>query len=390
MKIVYSLPHPADRLDSQQAGHVIRARALLNALEGLHHQIVNVEAAAESSTKAAVGFYRNVVKKALPRPIAMRMRDAARVSNSRRYAARLIETIESARPDVILETHIAFSLAGKIASEQTGVPLVLDDVAPAWEEEQQYGVGLKDKAHEVYKEVTESARLLVAVSPTIRDYLRGQGLPDSKLILVPNGIDASLFRAGEQPGKVRAQYGIAPDTMLIVFVGSFQPYHRVDLLIRAFKTLDTTRKTHLLLVGEGARTAECKALAAELGLMDRITFTGAIDYSKVGSYVAAADVTVLPGNLDYGNSMKIYEYLALGKPVVAPDQPTVTDMVTHDQTAYLFKRDDAEALKNALKTVIDDPALCQRLSAAAAKLAAECTWEKRAEVLSNALLTLKS
>jgi glycosyltransferase involved in cell wall biosynthesis len=388
MKIVYSLPHPADRLVSQHAGHVIRANALLDALATYNHQIIRIEAATEQSTKTAVAIYRNVIKKLLPRPIAMRMRDAARVANSKRYALRLIETIERTHPDVIMETHIAFSLAGKIASEQTGVPLVIDDVAPAWEEAQQYGVGLNQTADSIYKQVTTTARLLIAVSPAIRDYLREQGLPKDRIVLVPNGIDASLFTASGDPQNLRARYNIPGNVNLIVFVGSFQPYHRVDLLIRAFAQVQSAVQCHLLLVGEGARMAECKALAEKLNLGNAVTFTGAVDYSQVGAYIAAADIAVLPGNLDYGNSMKIYEYLALGRPIVAPDQPTVTDMVTHNQTAYLFKREDVSSMTEALLTLIRDPLLVQRLSAEAGKLAAECTWEKRAAVLSNALETL--
>ncbi|MCC7445937.1 MAG: glycosyltransferase family 4 protein [Anaerolineae bacterium] len=385
MKIIYSLPHPADRLNSQQAGHVIRASAMLAALESLGHTIIQLEAATEQSTQTAVGLYRKVVKRMLPRPVAMRMRDTARISHGKRYANRLIEAIERTHPDVILETHIAFSLAGKIASEQTGVPLVLDDVAPAWEEEQQYGVGLKEAARDIHRQVTDRAKLLIAVNKTMRRNLIEEGLPESKIITVENGIDSRVFRLGVDGQPRRRQYNIPDDAVVIVFVGSFQHYHRVDLLLQAFAQIKTNQHAHLLLIGEGLTSTDCKALAHSLGLMDRVTFTGNIPYQDVASYVAAGDIAIMPATNDYGNPMKVYEYMAMGKPVIAPDQETITELVTHNQTAYLFAKENVAAMAAALQTLSEDAALRRRLGSAASQLAAQHTWEKRAETIQRAL-----
>lgn len=385
MKIIYSLPHPADRLGSQQAGHVIRASALLDALERLGHTVIQLEAATEQSTQTAVGLYRKVVKRMLPRPVAMRMRDTARISHGRRYAHRLIEAIERTHPDVIFETHIAFSLAGKIASEQTGVPLVLDDVAPSWEEEQQYGVGLKEAARDIHRQVTDCARLLIAVNHTMRRYLLEEGIQASKIITVENGIDSRYFRPDVDGHVRRQQYRLPPNAVVIVYVGSFQPYHRVDLLLHAFAQIKTAPAAHLLLVGEGKYTAGAKALAQSLNLLDQVTFTGAVDYSAVASYIAAGDIAVIAANSSYANPMKLYEYMALGKPIVAPNQETITDVVTHDKNAYLFTPEDVPAMAAALKAVSEDLSLRQRLGKAASALAAEQTWDKRAETIQRAL-----
>src|SRR5688572_27736476 len=140
LKILYSLPHPADRLGSQGAGHVVRATALLDALQSLGHEVIRLEASTSSEAKLSVNLYRKLIRNIIPRVIALKMRDAGRIRYSKKYASRLIEKAKEIQPDLILETHIAFSLAGKIASETMGIPLVLDDCSPAWEEEQQYSV----------------------------------------------------------------------------------------------------------------------------------------------------------------------------------------------------------------------------------------------------------
>lgn len=385
MKILYSLPHPADRLNVQQAGHTIRASEILAALEKLGHQVIRLEAGAASTTKTAVSAYRGLVKKFLPRPVAMRLRDAGRVAHGRRYAKRLIEASQQARPDVILETHIAFSLAGKIASEQTGLPLVLDDVTPASEEEQQYGVGLKKIARDIHRQVTDRADLLIAVNKTMVQTLLQDGLPAQKIIIVENGIDGQLFHPQVDGREIRARYGLRRNESVIVYVGSFQPFHRVDLLIRALAQLKSDRSARLLLVGQGRHTAECQALARQLSLLEKVVFAGLVPYGQIPGHVAAADVAVIPAHTGYSNPMKLYEYLALGKAVVAPRQETITEVVTHNRNAYLFEPEDDRALAAALQRLIDDDALRTRLGRQAGCVAADYTWDKRAESIQQAL-----
>ncbi len=385
MKIVYSLPHPHDRLDSEQAGHIVRARALLAALEQLGHEIVRVQAASGGGSGAAVSTYRQVVKKLLPRPLAMRMRDMGRAAFGRRYAQHLIDVVRNEQPDVILETHIAFSVAGKEASRATDIPLVLDDVAPSWEEERQYGVGAKKLALTIYREVTGQASLLVAVSEVIRRLLVEDGLPEEKIITVSNGIDEAAFRPSAKGAAVRERLGIGPETVVIVFVGSFQPYHRVDLLLDAFARIPGRERARVLLVGEGRETPAAQAHARALNIADRVTFAGRIPYREVADWVAAGDIAVMPATNTYGNPMKVYEYMAVGKAIVAPDQPTITEVVQHGDTAQLFEPGSIDALAKALTALTDDPELRARLGAAAAQAALQHTWTQRAKTLATAM-----
>jgi glycosyltransferase involved in cell wall biosynthesis len=386
MKILYSLPHPADRLVTQRAGHVIRAKALLDALQTLGHDVIRIEAAANSRAAFSVGIYRGLIRKLLPRSIAMRLRDRGRIQHGRRYAERLIEAAHQHRPDLILETHIAFSLAGKIASERTGIPLILDDCSPAWEEEQQYGVGLKEEALQIHKEVTTHASLVVAVNKTMRGHLLNEGLSPEAVITVENGFDDSIFHPGIDGHPYRQKYQIPDDAVVVVFVGSFQPYHRVDLLLEALHVIKEQASTYLLLVGDGTTLPACQAQAARLGLLDRVRFTGRVLYSDVPFHIAAGDIAVMPATNDYGNPMKIYEYMALGKAVVAPNQPTITEIATHEQDAFLFDTEKVSSLAWALNTLVGDGELRGTLSQNGAKRAAGHSWNKRALVLQDAMM----
>jgi len=385
MKILYSFPHPADRLGTQRAGHVIRASALLNALEALGNEVIRIEAASEKSTKISVNLYRNMVRNLLPRPIAVRVRDYGRIRHGKRYADHLIEAVRQYMPDLILETHIAFSLAGKIASERTGLPLILDDCSPAWEEEQQYGVGLRNEAIQIHREVTSHASLVVAVNETMRKYLIDGGLSPETVITIENGIDNSIFNLGVNGNLYRKYYKFPNDAVVIVFVGSFQPYHRVELLLEAFHLIYKEQaKAYLMLIGAGRTLAGSKALTEKLELSDRVIFTDQVSYSEVPSYIAAGDIAVMPATNSYGNPMKIYEYMAMGKAVIAPDQPTIREITTHGRDSHLFEAENVSSLAQALTTLIIDKELRTRLGLQGNRLATEHTWNKRAVILQNA------
>ncbi|NDJ84884.1 MAG: glycosyltransferase family 4 protein, partial [Chloroflexi bacterium] len=207
-----------------------------------------------------------------------------------------------------------------------------------------------------------------------------------KIVTVSNGIYTEAFDPNADGTPIRKRYNIPSEAVVIGFVGSFQPYHRVDLLLEAFARLRQTRQgTHLLLIGSGKRFTKAQNQAERLGLLSDVTFTGQLPYEDVGAHTAAADITIMPATNTYGNPMKIYEYMAMGKAVIAPDQETITEIVTHGENAYLFAPEDIDSMAAALSAVIDDDALRHKLQHAALASSADHTWDERAKVMEDAL-----
>ena len=386
MKILYCLPSPSHRLSSKEAGHIVRANAILDALRDEGHEIIVVQAADSQTTQAAATAHRSLVRRFLPRLLALCIRDVARILFTRRFAARVIETIRNEHPDCILETHLALTVAGLTASKATDCPLVIDDLAPWWEEETEYGVGFRRLARSVYDKVTTQARLLVAVSSEIRQSLIDIGHSPEKIALVSNAIDERALGSGGDGAAIRRKFKIPEDALVIVFTGSFQNFQRIDSLITSFAELQaTTRPLHLLLVGDGNNRPLVEALVQKLGIAEKVTFTGHVPYDTVAEHTAAGDIAALPAALDYGNPMKLYDYMAQGKAMVAPDQSTVTDIVRHGESALLFEKGNVEAMTAALRRLIEDPDLRRTLGQRAGALARENTWQRRGQTLSEAM-----
>ncbi len=387
MKILYSLPHPSHRLDTPGAGHTVRANALLNALENLSCDVIRDQAAAQQTGKTASGTYRGLVKRVLPRPIALALRDRGRVAFGKQYGHRLAALAQQHRPDVILQTHIAYSLSGKIAAEAAGVPLVLDDVAPSWEEERAYGTGSAKLARETHHAMMTAAGLCVAVCGPMRRALEDDGVPPDKLITVPNGVPDDVLRTTIDADAVRAQYQFGTEAVVIVWVGSFQPYHRVDLLVEAFAHVAAHHpNARLLLVGDGTERPPAEQLVNKLAIAHRVTFTGQVPHDRVPQHIAAGDIAVIPAHATYTNPMKLYEYMALGVASVAPRHATITEIGTPDVDLLTFPPGDANALAATLIRLIQDPTLRNRLGAGARSTIAQGhTWQDRAHTLLHAM-----
>lgn len=381
MRIVQSFPHPSRDLETDGSGQGVRARALRDALRSLGHDVVAVARdAGGRGDQAVVDGYRRHTGPGMAHPARRVVRDAGRLVYGRVHGRRLIEAVRRHSPDVIVETHVAFSVGGAHAAAVTGVPLVIDDLAPRWEEAT-FGVGLGWAADGVWRRVTGRARLLVAVNGPIRAELTPDVDDASKLIVVGNGYDPTWARRGRLRTATRAELGIADDALVFAFVGSFLAWHRADLLVAALARADIARPWHLLLIGDGPCRADVEQVVRHHDLTDRVTFTGQVPSAEVAAHLRAVDVAVLPATNPYGNPMKLVEYLALGTTVVAPDQDTVTELCTHDDSAWLFKPGSVDALASALRTVAHDAALSRRLARAAAETAADLTWGRQAERL---------
>lgn len=381
MRIVQSFPHPSRDLDTDGSGQAVRARSLRDALRGLGHQVVTVTRDGDATDRAVVDRYRGGAATAVPQGLRLPVRDAGRLVYGWRHAARVADTVRRHAADVLVETHVAFSLSGARAAAATGVPLVIDDLAPI-AEEHSFGVGLGRAADRVWRTVTARAHTLVAVNHTIRDLLAADVDDPSKLVVAGNGHDhGAVTRTPARRAEILTPLGVDPRHLVVVFVGSFLPWHRTDLLLDALATAAIDRPWHLLLVGDGPQRPYVQRTAAALGLADRVTCTGHLPGPGVAAHLSAADVGVLPATNDYGNPMKLVEYLAMGLAVVAPRLAPVEELCTHGETAWLFAPDDSGALASALRTLAGDAGLADRLGRAAAAAATDLTWDRQAQRL---------
>jgi glycosyltransferase involved in cell wall biosynthesis len=296
-------------------------------------------------------------------------------------------------PDLIIARHALFSAAGLTLARALDRPCVLEVNAPLVEERRRYwGLTLECEAEDIERAVFAGVDQMVAVSEGVRAYLLQYGAPRERIVVLPNGVNLAHFHPSVDGSAVRRRYALE-DKLVIGFSGSLKPWHGVDMLMRAFASINNvlSRRAssgaalHLLIIGNGPQREQLELLAHELGVSAAVTFTGAVPHSDMPTYLAAMDIAVAPyvsSDGFYFSPLKVMEYLAMGRAIVAPmlgQLPSLLQGAT-GACGLLYPSDDQHELAVALFRVIGDAALRRELGArAAAQARLRSSWQTIAE-----------
>jgi glycosyltransferase involved in cell wall biosynthesis len=221
------------------------------------------------------------------------------------------------------------------------------------------------------------------VSQALHEFVTACGASASRVQLLPNAVDPQRFVAADDGHAVRAQYGLH-GKRVIGFVGSLKPWHGTETLVEAFYRVQSmVPSTHLLIVGDGPCRQDLEAYTQTHALGPVVTFTGNVPYEDIPQYIAAMDITVapyIPSDNFYYSPLKMFEYMVMGKPVVAGRIGQVEEVLRHRETGMLFEPGDIAQLSAVLTELLGDSALCRRLgSQAKVWVQQERTWESNAQ-----------
>ena len=255
-------------------------------------------------------------------------------------------------------------------------PGLLEVNAPLIEEQAEHR-GLVDRvgAQRATERAFRAAAALVAVSNEVAQYLEGFPAARGKVQVVPNGVSPERF-----PPDLRPSLPAAPGTFTVGFTGSMKPWHGLGVLLEAFARLHASHpESRLLLVGDGAGREPLAAEASSLGLGASVQFTGAVAPADVPGLLASMDVGVAPYPRMakfYFSPLKVYEYMAAARPVVASRAGQLENLIEPEVTGLLVPPGDAAALAAGLERIRSEPGLGLRLGKAArAEVLQHHTWE---------------
>ncbi|MEW6677503.1 MAG: glycosyltransferase family 4 protein [Pseudomonadota bacterium] len=371
MKILYH-----HRIASKD-GQNVHVEEIIHALRQLGHEVRVVSPGVhDDSDFGHEGGWVSRLKAALPKAVYELMEMAYSFHAYRKLAA----AIREFQPDAIYERYNLFLFSGIWASRRYKLPMLLEVNAPIAEERARYdGMAFKNLARRAQAYVWQRAGLCLPVTQVLAGYVERAGVPRARIEVIHNGINEAHFGALPDTTAAKAKLGLGHRTVL-GFTGFVRSWHGLDKIIRWMATKGR-EDVHLLVVGEGPARAELEALSRELGLADRVTFTGLVPRDQVPDHVAAFDVALQPAVVEYASPLKLFEYLALGRAIVAPRVPNLMEILTEDENALLFDPDIPDDLERALGRLCDDPALRQRLGQGARDTiqARGYTWRGNAE-----------
>ena len=152
---------------------------------------------------------------------------------------------------------------------------------------------------------------------------------------------------------------------MLGFVGFVREWHGLDAVIAAMAAERDGPRLRLVVVGDGPARPALEQQAAALGLADRVTFTGLQPREAIPGLVAGFDIALQPLVVSYASPLKIFEYMAAGRAIVAPDQPNIREVLRDGETAVLFDPSEAGAMWRAIQRLAGDAALRRRMGDAA-------------------------
>lgn len=411
MRILYLCGDPGIDIAGQSGGS-IHVRAIARALTRIGHQLVllytsGAPGEAERSETDAV-FCRAPISR-LNRTIAHIVQkcnrllsrgirqhpDVVRVLHNLTLARTGLRILRHGTPDFIYERYTLWGVAGVYLARRFGVPLVLEVNAPLVYEQKIYrGLSFPKAARAVERFVWMKASVVIGVSNSLGRELEAAGVLAANILVMPNGVDPESFQAGRDAGDLRERLNLR-GRFVVGLVGTFKAWHGTALLLTAFAIVHRgDPSTHLLLVGDGPFRCSLEQQAKELGVEDAVTFTGNVPHEHVAQYISALDVAVLaypPLDQPYYSPLKLFEYMAAGRAIVATSAGQAAEILSDGYTGLLCEPGDAHGLARCITCLQLNPTLLSRLGRNAREACRHYTWLNNAErITSRVELTLES
>ncbi|MGH3072961.1 MAG: glycosyltransferase family 4 protein [Gaiellaceae bacterium] len=297
---------------------------------------------------------------------------------------------------------------GARIAHASGLPLVLEyNGSEVWVA-RHWGRPLADEALARAAEDASlrQADVVVTVSDVLGDELAARGVDPARVVVHPNGVDPAMFdpRAlSDEGARAREELGIPPDAIVVTFLGTFGKWHGTDVLARAIGGLVSSdaawvdqRDVHFLLVGDGLQMPYVREVLGGRG-SGRVHLTGLVPQSRAPRYLAASDVVVSPhvpnedGSPFFGSPTKLFEYMAMGLPIVASELDQIGEVlqpslrvaelaadapVPDDAVALLATPRSEQELADGIRRLVDRPQWRSVLGENARRLALErYTWD---------------
>ncbi len=375
MRILYH--HRTKALD----GQAVHVRALIHAFRRLGNQVLEVAMVHhgdEGAPPARGGKHFSFIN-LLPRFTVEILEHAYGSVGARR----IISAARCFKPHFIYERYALANLAGVNAREKLGIPLFLEVNSPMVYEMGKMGkLVFKTWAKKVENEIFRKVDRIFVVSGVLKRMIVEDGAPADKIIVQHNGVDLSLFPGKEEKERIKAELGLK-GKKVVGFSGFLRKWHRIDLALEALASLIRWHypEMQLLVVGEGPGVKYMRQRSVNLGFGKHITVTGSIRPEEVPKFVTAFDYAIIPAVNSYASPLKLFEYMAAGVPIVAPDQENVREVVKNGHSALLFEPGNSLDFEECLKRLVENRELAERIGENARKRIVEggFTWEENAK-----------
>jgi glycosyltransferase involved in cell wall biosynthesis len=313
--------------------------------------------------------------------------EASQICFNFKFVFHAYNILKMVKADLLYHRSSTFNCSGTILSFLLRKPLVLEfNSSSLWKTEKNVKQRFKLTRFLMERLNLSWADRIIVVSEVSKGQLEEKGIDVRKIVVNPNGADPETFNPEVSKKNVREIYGL-DNKLLVGFAGSLYQWHGLETLVGCVKNVTSKNGgVHFLIIGDGLLRNKLEKMAKEERTSNFITFTGVVPKAEMPAYLNACDVLVSPhrnmadGQTFFGSPVKIFEYMAMGKPIVASKVGQLEDLLQNGINALLVPPDDPEKLADAILRLASDANLRDSLSKKArSDLVGKYTWTDNAK-----------
>lgn len=371
MKILYH------HRTASRDGQAVHIDELIDAFRRLGHEVIVVspslsagqEFGKESGTVAAL-------KRHLPRAAF----ELLEIAYSLVAYRRLVQAYREHRPDVLYERFNLFLLAGVWLRRSRHIPFLLEVNAPLYDERRNFGgLALKPLAHWFQRTIWRGADKVLPVTDALAEYVRRDGVTSERIEVIQNGINPKNFLRKIDFEAAKARFGLQ-GRLVLGFAGFVRDWHGLDSVIELLAETDPSLGLSFLIIGDSPGCRQLARQAEQLGVADRLVLAGLVERDSIPEAVSAFDIALQPAVTVYASPLKLFEYMALARAIVAPRQSNIEETLTDGENALLFEPNDRAGFRACVERLCRDAALRLKLGTAARQtiIDRDFTWDANA------------
>ena len=369
-------------------GSTIKARELFHAMESFGYS-VKIHWRKENETDQTEGIHK--VRSYLKRRLDLVLHEPSQIIKNLNYLGQEIAILQKDRPDLLIARLESNVFSPPILASHFQLPYIAEVDSPVM-----YELRVFNRSYKIPYALLERMELefifradkAFCVSEPLKSHFVDRGIPAGHIEVIPNAADVSRFFPGDLNITLREKYQLNAE-LIIGFVGSFHYWHGVKQLQMLIQILLTRYKqVAFLLIGKGGPVrSELERFIQTSAFADRIRMLDSIDHDEIPSHIRAMDIVLAPYPdlpFFYYSPVKIFEYMACGKPVVASGLGQINDLIQHQKTGMLCRPGQIDDFIENTSLLIKKPAMRKSIGkAAAAFIRMNHTWMHRANQLDD-------
>lgn len=322
-----------------------------------------------SDKKPVTGGSKSLVRKIIPEFFITAYKDwNLKKSKPAIWPIEKDEALNEKEVKMVWERHDLFSGPGRSLADKLNVPLVTSVEALAVWEAKKWGVkrpvwgNWLENKFEV--RALQASDLVCCVSKELKEKVISLGIDSNKVIVTPNRVDSSLFHPQVEGTEIANKFKLE-GKKVIGWTGSFRSFHGLDHLVKAFALIHEKHPdTVLLLVGDGNQMPEIKEIIYSNKLENKVILAGKQDFTKIPAYVVNFDIAIVSARSADGfhySPLKLREYKALGKAVIAPSAGEIPELFENKKDLLLYETGDISDLAAKIEFLLQDQKLSEEL-----------------------------